>query len=165
MLYIYDGWNPVAIGTRTGTASSMGAMSLKWTNLWGPDIGSFGKVSGSADFQAAGGVGGLLASSDYSSSTTTPDNHIISSYDANGNILAWTSHTRALVRQNDYDPLGDVVIQRSLLTGVPEFGFSTKLQDKETSLIYYGYRDHDPVADRWPSRDPIEKRGGVTCME
>ncbi|WP_234047462.1 RHS repeat domain-containing protein [Luteolibacter pohnpeiensis] len=124
-------------------------------------MGSSGKVSESADFRAAGGLGGLHASSYYSSSTTTPDTHIVPSYDANGNILAWTSHTRALVRQNDYDPLGNLVMKRSLLSGVPDFGFSTKFQDTESGLLYYGYRYYDPATGRWPSRDPIEERGGM----
>lgn len=41
------------------------------------------------------------------------------------------------------------------------FGFSTKYTDMETGLLYYGYRYYDTVAGRWPSRDPIEERGGV----
>ena len=28
-------------------------------------------------------------------------------------------------------------------------------------MTYYGYRYYDPVTGRWPSRDPIEERGGV----
>ena len=28
-------------------------------------------------------------------------------------------------------------------------------------LCYYGYRYYDPVTGRWPSRDPIEERGGM----
>lgn len=28
-------------------------------------------------------------------------------------------------------------------------------------VAYYGYRYYDPVTGRWPSRDPIEERGGV----
>ena len=28
-------------------------------------------------------------------------------------------------------------------------------------IPYYGYRYYDPVTGRWPSRDPIEERGGV----
>jgi len=39
--------------------------------------------------------------------------------------------------------------------------FSTKPLDAETGLYYYGYRSYDPVTGRWPSRDPIEERGGV----
>ena len=27
--------------------------------------------------------------------------------------------------------------------------------------MYYGYRYYDPVTGRWPSRDPIEEKGGV----
>ena len=29
----------------------------------------------------------------------------------------------------------------------------------------YGYRDYDPVTGRWPSRDPIEERGGLNLYE
>ena len=41
------------------------------------------------------------------------------------------------------------------------YGFSTKMQDAETGLYYYGYRVYDPVTGRWPSRDPIEEDGGL----
>jgi len=30
-----------------------------------------------------------------------------------------------------------------------------------TGLSYYGYRYYDPVTGRWPSRDPIDERGGI----
>jgi uncharacterized protein RhaS with RHS repeats len=32
-------------------------------------------------------------------------------------------------------------------------------------LIFYGYRYYDPLTGRWPSRDPIEERGGVNLYE
>jgi RHS repeat-associated protein len=43
---------------------------------------------------------------------------------------------------------------------------SSELDERESlsnsaSLVYYGYRYYDPVTGRWPSRDPIEERGGV----
>ncbi|PXA02935.1 hypothetical protein DDZ13_14630 [Coraliomargarita sinensis] len=41
------------------------------------------------------------------------------------------------------------------------FRFSTKYQDLETELLYYGFRYYDPVTGRWPSRDPIEEQGGL----
>ena len=41
------------------------------------------------------------------------------------------------------------------------FGFSTKYEDSETGLYYYGYRYYDPVHGRWINRDPIEEEGGV----
>jgi len=41
------------------------------------------------------------------------------------------------------------------------FRFSTKYQDDETDLLYYGYRYYNPSTGRWVSRDPISERGGV----
>lgn len=40
------------------------------------------------------------------------------------------------------------------------FRFSTKYQDEETGLLYYGYRYYDPNRGRWLSRDPIGESGG-----
>jgi len=45
--------------------------------------------------------------------------------------------------------------------GVVTYGFSTKPEDKESGLLYYGYRYYDAVTGRWLSRDPIEEDGGV----
>ena len=39
--------------------------------------------------------------------------------------------------------------------------FSSKRVDPTTGLLYYGYRYYDPVTGRWPSRDPIEEKGGI----
>jgi RHS repeat-associated protein len=44
------------------------------------------------------------------------------------------------------------------------YRFSTKPQDLITGLYYYGYRWYDPITGRWPSRDPIEERGGVNLF-
>lgn len=33
--------------------------------------------------------------------------------------------------------------------------------EPEMRVAYYGYRYYDPVTGRWPSRDPIEERGGT----
>lgn len=39
--------------------------------------------------------------------------------------------------------------------------FSTKYQDVESGLLYYGYRWYNPSTGRWLSRDPIAEKGGV----
>jgi len=36
-----------------------------------------------------------------------------------------------------------------------------KINDPMVGVAYYGYRYYDPNTGRWPSRDPIEERGGV----
>ena len=38
--------------------------------------------------------------------------------------------------------------------------FSTKYQDDETDLLYYGYRYYNASTGRWLSHDPIGERGG-----
>ena len=40
------------------------------------------------------------------------------------------------------------------------FRFSTKFQDDETALLYYGYRCLRTSTGRWVSRDPIGEKGG-----
>jgi RHS repeat-associated protein len=42
----------------------------------------------------------------------------------------------------------------------PAWAFSTKYRDRESGLLYFGFRFYDPVNGRWPSRDPIEESGG-----
>jgi RHS repeat-associated protein len=38
---------------------------------------------------------------------------------------------------------------------------SPKTRAFEGVVMYYGYRFYDPETGRWPSRDPIEERGGL----
>ena len=40
-------------------------------------------------------------------------------------------------------------------------GFSSEAFDSTTSLSYYNYRYYAPYYSKWPSRDPIEERGGI----
>lgn len=111
--------------------------SLVSTNLWGLDI--------SGSLQGAGGVGGLLR-----------EGNLYPLYDANGNITQKLNSSGSTVMAVEYDPFGNV-ISGSL---VGEYGFSTKPLDADLGWHYYGYRWYDAEAGRWPSRDPIEERGG-----
>ena len=40
------------------------------------------------------------------------------------------------------------------------FRFSTKYQDDESDLLYYGYRYYNASTGRWVSRDPLGEHGG-----
>jgi RHS repeat-associated protein len=44
---------------------------------------------------------------------------------------------------------------------VNPFRFSTKYQDDETDLLYYGYRYYRADIGRWLSRDPVNEGGGA----
>ena len=81
-------------------------------------------------------------------------------YDALGLVVAADhANTPAAVRAYQFDSIGNRVKTASV--NRCQYRFSTKPRDVNTGLYYYGYRWYDPVTGRWPSRDPIEERGGV----
>jgi RHS repeat-associated protein len=151
--YFYDGFNVVAEYTLTNSGSSA---ALQQAYTWGLDL--------SGSMQGAGGVGGMLCihrvpGTDGSGNRTWTDT-FYPTYDGNGNVSEYLDKNGAEVAHFEYDPFGRVVHS----TGTPAlftYRFSTKPLDFETGLYYYLYRYYDPLTGRWPSRDPIEERGGV----
>lgn len=147
--WLYDGWNIIAEFSAPSEASS--SLTRINTFTWGLDS--------SGSLQGAGGVGGLLVQ-------TTISGAVIerASYDGNGNIVAWTKSTQsAPTSRREYDSFGNTLVSEG--TSPSAFGFSTKIQDPETGLYYYGYRFYDPVHGRWVSRDPLaEKHEGSNYL-
>jgi len=103
--------------------------------------------------QAAGGVGGLLAVTDGTAS-------YYPTYDGNGNISEYLDSGGTTQAHYEYDAFGNETVKSGAKANDFAHRFSTKLQDIESGLYYYGYRYYDPVTGRWPSRDPIGERGG-----
>jgi RHS repeat-associated protein len=140
--FFYDGWNCIAeyqIGTSVPLA--------RYT--WGQDL--------SGSMQGAGGVGGLLI-------VTKSSTSYYPTFDGNGNVSEYLNSSGAGVVHFEYDAFGNVVNFTESSSGLAatfRHRFSTKPQDTETGLLYYGYRFYDPVTGRWPSRDPIGERGVV----
>ena len=62
-------------------------------------------------------------------------------------------------------PFGEPLTTPAGLAAEMPFRFSTKYQDAETGLLYYGYRYYDPITGRWLSRDPIGENGGLNLYE
>jgi RHS repeat-associated protein len=60
----------------------------------------------------------------------------------------------------EYGPFGEVIRLTGALAKNNPFRFSTKYQDDESDLLYYGYRYYKPSTGTWTSRDPIEEIGG-----
>lgn len=87
--------------------------------------------------------------------------------DGNGNVMGLQGLGGAkdgqTVARYDYDAFGSRITNTAPELGedVCPFGFSTKLTDGETGLVYYGYRYYSPEMGRWVSRDPIGERGGI----
>jgi RHS repeat-associated protein len=141
-LYIYDSFNCIA---EYSWSADLQSASLSKTRTWGIDL--------SGTLQGAGGVGGLLAETQ-GTSTFYP------TFDGNGNVSEYFAADGSVAAHFEYDPFGNTVVNTDS-SGQFSYRFSTKPLDSETGLYYYQYRYYDPQTGRWPSRDPIEEEGGI----
>ncbi len=140
--FVSDGWNLIA-----ELAAADNAIVRSY--LWGCDLS--GSVSG------AGGVGGLLAMS-YRGTATT---NAFVAHDGNGNVSALVNATDgSLVAKYEYDPFGNLLRASGPMAKLNPIRFSSKYQDSQCDLIYFGYRYYNANTGRWLGRDPIEEQGG-----
>jgi RHS repeat-associated protein len=134
--YAYDGWNLIA------TLNS--SLAILNSYLWGSDL--------SGSIQGAGGVGGLLAENIAGNGVQYV------AYDGNGNVSALVNAANgATVANYEYGPFGEVIRATGPMAKLNPFRFSTKYEDDETDLLYYGYRYYNASTGRWLSRDPIDQ--------
>lgn len=141
--YFYWGWNLMG--------ESDEVTGLRVTYTWGLDL--------SGTMQGAGGVGGLLKATVHTGSTAGDYYY---AYDGNGNVMALVSAADGTeAARYETGPFGELIRSTGPMAKVNPFRFSTKYQDDEDDLYYYGYRAYNPTAGRWLSRDPIEEQGGV----
>lgn len=139
--YVYDGWNLVA--------ELNGSLTPVKTFTWGKDL--------SGSLQGAGGVGGLLAMTTTTNSTTQ-----YVGYDGNGNVSVLVNATNGLWSgQYEYGPFGESIRVSGTAAKENPFRFSTKYEDTESGHLYYGYRYYNPSTGRWLSRDPMEEKEGI----
>lgn len=158
-LFIYDGWNLIAEYKLDSEA-----WSLDRTYTWGIDL--------SGTTQRAGGVGGLLAVTKFPLPVGEGQGEGVAYYaiyDGNGNIEAYLDSNGQPAAIYQYDAFGNVLIGdgRGADFDQSKFShrFSTKYQDAETGLLYYGYRYYQSRLGRWVNRDPIEEEGGLNLSE
>jgi RHS repeat-associated protein len=134
-----------------------GTNGLVRSYLWGTDLSGSPLLGGAGGgSQGAGGVGGLLLVTSHASPVTR---HFVS-MDGNGNVTALVDATDGTVKATyDYGPFGELVRADGPMAKANPFRFSTKYQDDESDLVYYGYRYL--ANGRWLNRDPIEEAGGL----
>jgi RHS repeat-associated protein len=138
--FLYDGWNLVA------TLNPQSSILASY--VWGSDL--------SGSMQGAGGVGGLLEVINYGSGTN------FVAFDGNGNVAALVNAANGTLSANyDYGPFGELIRQTGPMATANPFRFSTKYDDDESDLLYYGYRYYKPSTGTWANRDPINEQGGV----
>jgi RHS repeat-associated protein len=143
---VYDGWNPIA-----EYAIQNSTFTIQNSYLWGIDL--------SGTLQGAGGVGGLLMTSLITNNSIT--SNYFPTYDGTGNVSEYLNESGEVSAHYEYDPFGKTTVATGAKASQFSHRFSTKPLDATTGLYYYGYRFYDPNTGRWPSRDPIEERGGV----
>ncbi|GAB7078883.1 RHS repeat domain-containing protein [Megalodesulfovibrio paquesii] len=84
-------------------------------------------------------------------------------YDQVGSLRAVTDASGNVVKNVLYDSFGRVISDSNPELKVP-FGFAGGLQDSETGLVRFGYRDYDPEVGRWTSKDPIGFWSGDSAL-
>ena len=85
-------------------------------------------------------------------------------YDGNGNVMTLVDGSSgANSATYEYGPFGETIRQSGTQAGNP-LHFSSKYQDDESDLLYYGYRLYNASAGRWLSRDPIGENGGINLF-
>jgi RHS repeat-associated protein len=62
------------------------------------------------------------------------------------------------------DPPGNTAVMTGTASKSVIFWFSSKRQDRESGLYYYGYRFYSPTLGRWVSRDPLGERGAKKTL-
>jgi len=145
--WIYDGYNAIAKYTRSAGGSEA---SLAKTYYWGKDLGG------------GEGTGGLLAESQITNNgQQITEGSFFPLFDGNGNITDYVDSTAAVVAHYQYDSFGKVLASSGAKKDEMDYGFSTRVNDRDLGLSYYNYRYYDSVDGRWLSRDPIEESGGL----
>jgi RHS repeat-associated protein len=142
--FVYDDWNLIAV-----FETHPSSLSLQASHVWGLDL--------SQSLQGAGGVGGLLSTTEHTENTETVS---YTTYDANGNVSEYLAEDGTLSAHYEYSPFGQLTRSTGPQANTFTFRFSTKYQDAETNLYYYGYRYYDTNIGRWLNRDPIGGKGG-----
>ncbi len=141
--FVYDGWKLLAVLD--------GGNNLLQSFVWGTDL--------SGSLHGVGGVGGLLAVTDYRSGTAGT---YFAAYDGNGNVVALVrAADGSAAARYEYGPFGEFLRATGPMAKANPLRWSTKYQDDETGLVYYGWRYYSPSLGRWISRDPLGEAGGL----
>jgi RHS repeat-associated protein len=143
--FLYDGWKLIA----ELNANSSDALLRSYVS--GLDL------SGSTE--NAGGVGGLLAVK------ISGVSHF-AAYDGNSNIVALVDGSTGLLSANyEYGAFGELIRASGPTAKMNPLRFSTKYQDDETGLVYFGYTYLNATTGRWLNADPLGEFGSLNLYE
>ncbi len=69
-------------------------------------------------------------------------------YDNLGSLRTVTDMNHTVVKEIVYDSFGNITEDSNESFKIP-LGFAGGLQDRETGLVHFGYREYDPFTGRW----------------
>jgi RHS repeat-associated protein len=144
--YVYDGMRVMQ------ERNINGVPTVAYTR--GPDL--------SGTLEGAGGIGGLLARSEWDGSAWS--RHAFYHSDGVGNVTALAvpnGNDIALAGSYRYDPFGRLIGTPTGLAAINTQRYSSKDWHNASGFYYFGYRFYDPATQRWLNRDPIGEEGGV----
>jgi RHS repeat-associated protein len=79
-------------------------------------------------------------------------------YDQVGSLKIVADASGNVIKRIDHDSFGTITIDTNPSFGMP-FGFAGGLDDRDTGLVRFGFRDYDSEVGRWTAKDPIFFRG------
>ena len=109
----------------------------------------------SGSLQGAGGIGGLLAMTE-ASGTSSYYHH-----DASGSITALMDANENMVGRAEYNAFGRLINSTGSKMGINPLWQSAQLYHSDIDVISYLYRPYLPGLQRWLNQDPIQERGGI----
>lgn len=84
-------------------------------------------------------------------------------YDQVGSLRAVSDSNHNIIKEVIYDSFGNILSDSNESFKIP-FGFAGGLQDRDTGLTRFGYRDYDSYTGKWTAKDPIDFFGGDTNL-
>jgi len=145
LTFVYDGWLLVQELSDQSSEAVAGTPGRNFEFFWGLD--------GYNSFQMLAGIGNMLSQISFQAGEgETAD----CSYDALGNLRAIVSDN--VYNYKRYSNMGSLLWSSGSANS--PFGFSTKYEDRETALHYYGLRYLSATSGRWLNRDSLEELVG-----
>lgn len=111
----------------------------------------------SGTIAGAGGIGGLLARTD-NTTTNTSFYHA----DGAGNITALMDYSQLINARYLYNPFGRLTAQWGPLAAGNEMQFSSMPRHAASGLSLFAFRAYDQTLQRWTTQDPIGPAGGLS---
>jgi RHS repeat-associated protein len=113
----------------------------------------------SGTLQGAGGIGGMLAMTEGTGTSSYYHS------DGIGNVMMLINSYQIPVAKYLYDPFGKPLADGGPKAFVNPIWYSSQIYDPDTGIVHYKYRAYFPDWDRFANRDPLGEEGGENLYQ